>query len=133
MNQLRTRNAHRIAQWKPLHQTWTLLGRALEVDEHGTARIEPEEIRATFPLLARCNSSECLCSIHEPLHKLQTCRACSRVAYCNDRCQQKDWAEGGHKESCAGRTAPRTRRPDAESASFDPLLTFHAEDFQPRV
>ncbi|GJE93202.1 zinc finger MYND domain-containing protein [Phanerochaete sordida] len=98
---LRARGAHRSTQWRPLHQTWTILGRVLDVEAHGTAPVDAEEIRKAFPPLLRCNWHECMCSVHEPLHKLQVCRGCSYVAYCNDRCQRRDWTDGGHRENCA--------------------------------
>ncbi|GJE93193.1 zinc finger MYND domain-containing protein [Phanerochaete sordida] len=106
MDGLRARRVHRgdgDTRWRPLHQTWVLLGRALEVDAYGTAPVEHEEVRATFPLLTRCTWRECLCSVHEPLHKLQACRGCSLAAYCNDHCQRKDWTDGGHSKDCAKR------------------------------
>ncbi|GJE93198.1 hypothetical protein PsYK624_093570 [Phanerochaete sordida] len=107
-DQLRSRGTHRHAQWKSLHTGLTLLGRALAVGEDGTEPVGAEDVHSAAPFLARCNWHECLCSVHAPLHKLQICRGCTYVAYCNDICQ-RDWADGGHGARC-GKTTSNKRR-----------------------
>lgn len=110
---VRARGFDRVQSWKEMVRTWTLLGRALQVDTLGTAQPDPEEVRKSFVPLERCGWAGCMCSVHEPIHKLQPCKGCFRVAYCNKMCQARDWRDGGHKSRC---TKVRKRRSRKEPA-----------------
>ena len=144
MDKVRSRGFHNLHKWSEMIRIWTLLGKALEAHVHGTAAPDPEEVRQSFPILERCRWKDCMCSIFEPHHKLQPCKGCYRVAYCNTMCQAKyvndyslscctpleldtcrDWIIGGHKSRCGSTSfrKPSNRSAEATTANkYERLL-----------
>ncbi|KAI0790453.1 hypothetical protein C8Q75DRAFT_761925 [Abortiporus biennis] len=63
----------------------------MNVDSGGNLRDEAVTIKC-------CSWKYCICFAGKANHPLQICTRCKKVAYCNAKCQKKDWAE--HKKSC---------------------------------
>ncbi|GJE85155.1 hypothetical protein PsYK624_012330 [Phanerochaete sordida] len=79
------------------------------------ADLQPDDaLRAQHPVAAdrrHCNWSGCLCSAHEPPHRVKVCKGCWSVVYCGKDCQENDWTKGGHRERCL-----RTKAPSADTS-----------------
>ncbi|GJE93340.1 hypothetical protein PsYK624_094990 [Phanerochaete sordida] len=52
-----------------------------------------EDMHFAFRPLKRCAWAECLCSRHEPAHRMRMCKRCEQVVYCGERCQRR-WGAG---------------------------------------
>lgn len=75
--------------WQPLIRSWHTFGTMLDVERYNAAAVAEESVAPVFPPLERCGWQDCLCSVHEPVHSLKTCRGCWRIAYCSLRCQKR--------------------------------------------
>ncbi|GJE93254.1 zinc finger MYND domain-containing protein [Phanerochaete sordida] len=111
MDSMHARALHKSQKWRPMVQSWTALGKALEVEKHLVPA--PADAELPFAPLERCGWRECLCSVHRPTHGLKVCLGCWQVAYCNAECQEKDWLSG-HSRRCLRMRTPTNRpRPRA--------------------
>ncbi|GJE89907.1 hypothetical protein PsYK624_060190 [Phanerochaete sordida] len=88
------RLALRHRGWRTFSVLWRRVGQAIPEGPEAV----PNE--APFEPLARCAWHKCLCSVHEPKHRMRVCKGCWVVAYCGTKCQTDDWHAGGHREHC---------------------------------
>ena len=110
-----------VARWT---DEWITLGTHVGLSPDTISENEERAIRLHEDRIIpydRCHWRGCLCSNHEPLHKMQECRGCRRARYCGRECQKKyanltfldasllwridpyisDWKDGGHRNSCS--------------------------------
>ncbi|KAI0790450.1 hypothetical protein C8Q75DRAFT_806373 [Abortiporus biennis] len=77
----------KVQHWRDMAQR---VGLSLDADEENSTN-EVVTIKA-------CSSKDCICFGGKTNHCLQICTGCKKVAYCNAKCQRKDWSE--HKKTC---------------------------------
>ncbi|KAI0790451.1 hypothetical protein C8Q75DRAFT_117509 [Abortiporus biennis] len=77
----------KVQHWRDMAQR---VGLSLDADEENSTN-EVVTIKA-------CSSKDCVCFCGKANHSLQICTGCKKVAYCNSKCQRKDWSE--HKKTC---------------------------------
>lgn len=116
---LRAVTRRHTISYRMVSHSWLALKATLEIERFEQLDRESVRDERAFPPFTMCNWKNCLCSVHEPVHKLKICKRCRRVAYCNTRCQEKyvlfplnneqerlstpfsrDWTDGSHKSQC---------------------------------
>ena len=86
---MRAHSSSRVPTWRSITRTWTVLGRALDVDRYLSAEEQAKSDERVVNPLERCNWQDCVCSVFKPIHLVRICQGCRAVAYCNSKCQLK--------------------------------------------